>query len=292
VIAGSTDQERSSVLDTVGAWMDLVHEAYPRSDALAWDRPGLQVGDPLDGVARVLVSLDVTRAVIDEAASVADTLLLAHHPRLLSPLVSLTPATAAGSLALRAARAGVTVAAAHTNLDAADDGSSTSEPVVALLGLRDVGPLCAPARPGARPMGRVGDLLRPLTLAELAIEAFFPADAATTAALQARAAVAGGDTAAARTALDDLRTLQADLERAYETLYQSTRRYILVCEYFSQDPVAIPYRGQPEALWKRDFAGDLLDSYDDLQVVAYGFAWRRDPDPQDDLSYFLLEKRQ
>ena len=81
-----------------------------------------------------------------------------------------------------------------------------------------------------------------------------------------------------------------DLERAYETLYQSTRRYILVCEYFSQDPVAIPYRGQPEALWKRDFAGDLLDSYDDLQVVAYGFAWRRDPDPQDDLNWFLLEK--
>ena len=81
-----------------------------------------------------------------------------------------------------------------------------------------------------------------------------------------------------------------DLERAYETLYQSTRRYILVCEYFSQDPVSIPYRGQPEALWKRDFAGDLLDAYDDLQVVSYGFAWRRDPDPQDDLNWFLLEK--
>ena len=81
-----------------------------------------------------------------------------------------------------------------------------------------------------------------------------------------------------------------DLERAYQTLYDSTRRYILVCEYFSQNPVSIPYRGQPEALWKRDFAGDLLDAYDDLQVVAYGFAWRRDPDPQDDLNWFLLEK--
>lgn len=81
-----------------------------------------------------------------------------------------------------------------------------------------------------------------------------------------------------------------DLERAYQTLYDSTRQYILVCEYFSQDPVSIPYRGQPEALWKRDFAGDLLDAYDDLQVVAYGFAWRRDPDPQDDLTWTILEK--
>lgn len=82
-----------------------------------------------------------------------------------------------------------------------------------------------------------------------------------------------------------------DLERAYQTLYDSTRRYLLVCEYFSQDPVALPYRGQAEALWKRDFAGDLLDAYDDLRCVAYGFAWRRDPDPQDDLNWFLLEKR-
>lgn len=154
--------------DTVGAWLDVVEAAYPLADALDWDRPGLQVGDPADDVARVLVSLDVTRAVIVEAAAIENTLLLAHHPLLLSPLASLTTATAAGSLALRAARAGVTVAAAHTNLDAADDGSSTSDPVVVLLGLRDVRPLCAPARPGARPMGRVGDLPRPLTLADVA----------------------------------------------------------------------------------------------------------------------------
>jgi dinuclear metal center YbgI/SA1388 family protein len=154
--------------DTVSAWLDVVDAAYPVSDALDWDRPGLQVGDPSDDVARVTVSLDVTRAVIDEAAAVAGTLLLAHHPLLLAPLVSLTPSTAAGALALRAARAGVAVAAAHTNLDAADDGSSTSEPVVALLELSGVRPLCAPARSGARPMGRIGDLPQPRTLADVA----------------------------------------------------------------------------------------------------------------------------
>lgn len=154
--------------DTVGAWVDLVAARYPHLDAAVWDRPGLQVGDPAASVTRVLVALDVTEAVIDEAAEVPGTLLLAHHPLLLHPLPALTPATAAGALALRAARSSVAVAAAHTNLDAADDGAGTCDPVVDLLGLTGVVPLCAPAVPGARAMGRVGDLPAAVTLADLA----------------------------------------------------------------------------------------------------------------------------
>jgi len=156
------------VSDTVGSWMDLVHEVYPQSDAADWDHPGLQVGDPAWPIERVVIALDVTAAVLDEAAEHPATLLLAHHPLLLHPLRSLTPATAAGSLALRAARAGVAVAAAHTNLDAADDGAGTSDPVVAALSLVDVEALCSPAAPGARAMGRVGMLPEPMPLHALA----------------------------------------------------------------------------------------------------------------------------
>jgi dinuclear metal center YbgI/SA1388 family protein len=158
----------TALRDTVGVWMDLVHELYPPSDALAWDHPGLQVGDPAWPVERVLVSLDVTRGVLEEAATVPGTLLLAHHPLLLDPLRAVTPATVAGALALFAARSGVAVAAAHTNLDAADDGAGTSDPVVVLLDLVDVRSLCPPATTGARAMGRVGDLRGPLTLRALA----------------------------------------------------------------------------------------------------------------------------
>jgi putative NIF3 family GTP cyclohydrolase 1 type 2 len=123
------------VSDAVGAWIDLVHALYPPSDAADWDHPGLQVGDPRWTVDRVLVTLDVTSAVLEEAASGPATLVLAHHPILLHPLRALTPDTAAGALALRAARAGIAVAAAHTNLDAADDGAGTSDPVASALGL-------------------------------------------------------------------------------------------------------------------------------------------------------------
>ncbi len=154
--------------DTVGDWIDLVQQVYPVSDALDWDRPGLQVGARDWPVTRVIVSLDVTGAVLDEAAGGPSTLLLAHHPLLLHPLSSLTPDTAAGALALRAARAGVAVAAAHTNLDAADDGAGTSDPVVTLLELTDVIGLCPPAAPGSRALGRVGDLPDAIPLRELA----------------------------------------------------------------------------------------------------------------------------
>lgn len=78
----------------------------------------------------------------------------------------------------------------------------------------------------------------------------------------------------------------------YEKLYQSSSRYILVCEYYNPSPVAIPYRGHMERLFKRDFAGEMLDKYADLSLVDYGFAYHRDiAFPQDDITWFLMEKR-
>jgi len=82
------------------------------------------------------------------------------------------------------------------------------------------------------------------------------------------------------------------LEAVYERLYRSCRRYILVCEYYNPNPVVVPYRGHQERLFKRDFAGELLDRYPDLSLADYGFVYRRDPKfPQDDVNWFLLAKR-
>jgi pseudaminic acid biosynthesis-associated methylase len=82
------------------------------------------------------------------------------------------------------------------------------------------------------------------------------------------------------------------LNVVYENLYQASSRYILVCEYYNPSPVAISYRGHTDRLFKRDFAGEMLDKYTDLTLVDYGFAYRRDPAfPQDDITWFLMEKR-
>lgn len=82
------------------------------------------------------------------------------------------------------------------------------------------------------------------------------------------------------------------LALTYRKLYESTRKWLLVCEYYNPAPVTISYRGHSDRLFKRDFAGELLDTYPDLQLVDYGFAYRRDPAfPQDDITWFLLAKQ-
>lgn len=82
------------------------------------------------------------------------------------------------------------------------------------------------------------------------------------------------------------------LDKVYQKLYEASRRYILVCEYYNPSPVAINYRGHSDRLFKRDFAGELMDKYTDLVLIDYGFAYRRDPVfPQDDITWFLMEKK-
>lgn len=82
------------------------------------------------------------------------------------------------------------------------------------------------------------------------------------------------------------------LDAVYDKLYQASRRFVLVCEYYNPSPVVITYRGHADRLFKRDFAGEMLDKYSDLRLVDYGFAYRRDPAfPQDDITWFLMEKR-
>lgn len=81
------------------------------------------------------------------------------------------------------------------------------------------------------------------------------------------------------------------LDDAYQALYESSSRYIVVSEYYNPSPVSINYRGHQDRLFKRDFAGDLLDKYGDLKLVDYGFNYHRDPNfPDDDLTWFLLKK--
>ena len=82
------------------------------------------------------------------------------------------------------------------------------------------------------------------------------------------------------------------LPQVYDKLVTSTARYLMVAEYYNPAPVAIPYRGHSDRLFKRDFAGEILERYSHMQLVDYGFAYHRDPNfPQDDITWFLMEKR-
>jgi pseudaminic acid biosynthesis-associated methylase len=81
------------------------------------------------------------------------------------------------------------------------------------------------------------------------------------------------------------------LAAAYATIVQASKRYIFLIEYYNPTPVEVPYRGHMGRLFKRDFAGEMLDKYPALRVLDYGFVWRRDPVfPMDDATWFVLEK--
>ena len=80
------------------------------------------------------------------------------------------------------------------------------------------------------------------------------------------------------------------LQDAYHQIYQSAERLILIAEYYSAHPVAVSYRGIDGAMWKRDFAGELLDLYPDLQLIGFGATYHRWAAGDDDLAWFLLKK--
>jgi spore coat polysaccharide biosynthesis protein SpsF len=83
-----------------------------------------------------------------------------------------------------------------------------------------------------------------------------------------------------------------ELQKIYQLMYELTNKYICLVEYYNPTPVGINYRGHAGFLFKRDFAGEVLDKFKDLHLVKYGFTYHRDNNfPQDDLTWFLLERR-
>ncbi len=144
------------VKDILG-WID---SWAPFRFAESWDNCGLQVGNLESSVARLLVALDPSTCVLAEAGDLGCQCLVTHHPLLLHPLSSIRTDCWPGSIVGRAVVSGISIIAAHTNLDAARHG--TNAQLVELLGLEVTGPLdaepslCGDDRYGG--MGLVGVL--------------------------------------------------------------------------------------------------------------------------------------
>ena len=82
------------------------------------------------------------------------------------------------------------------------------------------------------------------------------------------------------------------LESVYEKMYNASSKYICMIEYYNPTPMEVPYRGNNEKMYKRDFAGEIMQKYPDLELIDYGFTYRNDPlFLHDDLTWFLMQKR-
>ena len=83
----------------------------------------------------------------------------------------------------------------------------------------------------------------------------------------------------------------SELTKAYDKIYSYSSHYIVIAEYYNPIPIEVNYRGFEKRLFKRDFAGEMMDRFPDLRLLDYGFFYRRDNFfPADDVFWFLLEK--
>jgi spore coat polysaccharide biosynthesis protein SpsF len=73
-------------------------------------------------------------------------------------------------------------------------------------------------------------------------------------------------------------------------IHRCAGRWVGCIEYFSDKPEMISYRGHQDRLFKRDFGALWLDTFPNLRIVAYGFAWKR-VTGLDNLTWWLFEKR-
>ncbi|MCF8607895.1 Nif3-like dinuclear metal center hexameric protein [Gordonia sp. HY442] len=118
-----------------------LEQAYPVGLAESWDAVGLVCGDPDEPAERVLVCVDVTDAVVDEAVATGAQLVLAHHPLLMRGVTGVGADTPKGRIVHRLIRSGCGLYSAHTNADKARPG--VSDALADAIGLVDTVPLNA-----------------------------------------------------------------------------------------------------------------------------------------------------
>ncbi|WP_407444203.1 Nif3-like dinuclear metal center hexameric protein [Rhodococcus sp. (in: high G+C Gram-positive bacteria)] len=125
--------------------IDVLDTAYPPSLAEGWDSVGLVAGDPADPVRKVLLAVDATAEVVDEALEWGAQLLFVHHPLLLRGVDTVGAHTPKGALIHRLIRGGCALFTAHTNADRANPG--VSDALAEALGLTGLRPLEAKPEP-------------------------------------------------------------------------------------------------------------------------------------------------
>ncbi|WP_430592854.1 Nif3-like dinuclear metal center hexameric protein [Humidisolicoccus flavus] len=156
-----------------------VEELWPAASAEDWDEVGLVVGNPSQQIAKILLTVDVTSAVVAEAVAQQVDLIIAHHPLLLRGVSSIAETTPRGRMLVSLARNECALLTAHTNADIVDSG--TSGGIARSLGLENVLPIEETfTRDGkALGLGRVGSLPNAITLGALAraLAALAPATA-------------------------------------------------------------------------------------------------------------------
>ncbi|MDD3815205.1 MAG: Nif3-like dinuclear metal center hexameric protein [Desulfocapsaceae bacterium] len=140
--------------------LEGLDQIAPFSLAESWDNVGLLVGHPEAYITSILLGLDPSLRLLDEAIDRGANTIITHHPCIFHPLATVITKTPAGAFLEKALSHKINIIACHTNLD--NSAGGVSDALAWALGLTDLRPLRpgAPAETGA---GRIGIFAPPLS---------------------------------------------------------------------------------------------------------------------------------
>ena len=148
---------------TVRELYAFLEEKMPRSLSCDWDNDGLMVcPDDTREVRRVLVALDITAAVAEQAIKEGYDLVVSHHPLIFHPLKAVAPGEATVNKVIRLLTSGVSAMSFHTRLDAVTGG--VNDVLANAIGLQNV----VPFGKDGEEIGRIGTLPTAMALKDFA----------------------------------------------------------------------------------------------------------------------------
>lgn len=106
----------------VGQLLEVLEKWVPKHYAFDWDSVGLQIGSYDQPISKVMVTLDVNEAVVDEAIENDIDLIIAHHPLLFKPIKKIDTTLSSGRILQKALTHNINIYASHTNLDIVSGG--------------------------------------------------------------------------------------------------------------------------------------------------------------------------
>ena len=143
---------------------EIIEKLCPSETAESWDNCGFQINGTGSEISTVLVALEVTEAVIDEAERKGAQLILTHHPLIFSGIKNVTESTFTGRRIRELIRSGISCYAMHTNFDVCVMGKLAT----GKLGLQQPRVLEPCGADGDSGIGSVGMLPEEMSLEELA----------------------------------------------------------------------------------------------------------------------------
>lgn len=112
-----------------------IEKAAPKFLKEDYDNVGMMVGDEETEVKKVLIALDCTKEVIEEASSLGCGMIITHHPLFFRKPNSIVKGDLTGDKVLKLIKEDINLYSCHTNLDSAENG--INEAIVKLLGFNE-----------------------------------------------------------------------------------------------------------------------------------------------------------